>query len=183
MKAKISSSLALLLIPVIGYAQSAAESNPPVAVVDSFVRAWNSHDTNALEQLFIEDAYLVQNVGSRIEGRSNIVADFAKAFETSKKQTTIEASDVVVRSLRPDVAAILFRTRFVGQDEPRAVIFVVEHSENWRIAALQLTKPALPHPAVRLKALSEMLDQKLITTEEYERTRRTLLDQIALTSD
>jgi hypothetical protein len=48
--------------------------------------------------------------------------------------------------------------------------------EEWRIAALQLTKPDLPHPTVRLKALKDMLDQKLINPQEYERKRKALVD-------
>lgn len=107
------------------------------------------------------------------------MADFGKAFEASKKETTIVASDIVAHALRPDVAVVLFRTGFIGQEQPRAVLLVViKQSEEWRIAALQLTKPDLPHPAVRLKALKEMLDQKLIAHDEYERTRKALIDRI-----
>jgi uncharacterized protein (TIGR02246 family) len=160
-------------------ASPAAENSGPESVVGRFVQAWNAHDQNAIASVFAEDAYLVQNVNSRIAGRENIVADFKKAFETSKKTTVLAASDIVVHSLRPDVAVILFRTQFVGQEQPRAVLLVVmKQSEEWRVAALQITKPDLPHPAVRLKALKDMLDQKLISPQEYERKRKALIDGI-----
>lgn len=179
MKLKAIMFLALLCTSAIGYALPTVENNTPEAVVDRFVQAWNSHDKSKFDLLFTEDAYLVQTVGSRIEGRANIVADFGKAFEASKKETTIVVSDIVAHSLRPDVAVVLFRTGFIGQEQPRAVLLVViKQSEEWRIAALQLTKPDLPHPAVRLKALKEMFDQKLITPDEYERTRKALIDRI-----
>jgi uncharacterized protein (TIGR02246 family) len=176
-----STMLFLLLFSFFLAPTSPAASKSPEAVIERFVRAWNSHDEDEIASIFTEDAYLVQTVKSRIEGRENIAADFKKAFETSKKATTLVASDIVVHPIRPDVAVILFRTGFLGEEQPRAVLLVaVEQSEEWRIAALQLAKPELPHPAVRLKALKEMLDQKIITTEEYERTRKALIDGVGL---
>ena len=56
----MSDSIFKIIIPlsvsVLFAATSAAQSATPVAVVDDFLKAWNSHDANAFDRLFTEDA-------------------------------------------------------------------------------------------------------------------------------
>lgn len=179
MKLKAIVLFALLSASLSACASPAAEDKGPEAAVDRFVQAWNSHDGNKIASVFTEDGYVVYAVDLRTQGRANIATEMGQAHANWAKTTTMKASDIAVRPLGPDAAAILFRTEFVGQQQPRAVLLaVVKASGEWRIAALQLTKPDSPHPSIRLKALQDMLDKKSITPEEYERKRKALIDGI-----
>lgn len=125
---------------------SAAQSATPVAVVDDFLKAWNSHDANAFNRLFTEDAILVPVAETRVVGHADVIKEFEQIHTTWAKKTTIVARNIKVQSVRPDVAVILFHAKFVqdAKEVPaldRAMMMVaVKQADGWRIAAGQVTK-------------------------------------------
>ncbi len=130
---------------------SSAQSASPERLVDDFAKAWNSHDGKAFDRLFTDDVIWVPIAEVRTEGR--IVKELAEIHTTGwAKSTTVIPSATKVRTLRPDVAVILFHLTLAGRldkqqkrmpDVDRAMIVVaVKGSDGWRIAAGQITKPA-----------------------------------------
>jgi uncharacterized protein (TIGR02246 family) len=127
-------------------ATTAAQSATPEAVVDDFVKAWNSHDVKAFDRLFTEEAIWVPVAETRVVGHADVIKGFEEIHTTWAKKTTITAKDVKVQSVRPDVVVLLFHAKFVenGKEVPvldRAMIMVaVKQADGWRIAVGQLTK-------------------------------------------
>ena len=120
----------------------------PESVVDRFVRAWNAHDMDAFATLFTDDASWVPVAEQRLEGRTNIVGDLRRAHESWAKVVTLAVSGKpVVRLLRPDVGVILCHLGYPGKDGKLSspgnalMIIAVRQSNEWRIAAGQITKP------------------------------------------
>lgn len=128
-------------------ASSSAQSASPETLIDDYGKAWNSHDGKAFERLFTDDVIWVDGQGKRTEGR--IGKDLADIHTMAwAKETTVTQSAIKVRTLRPDVAVILFHGTLVAQQQgkrieaDRAMIVVaVKGSDGWRIAAGQITKP------------------------------------------
>lgn len=132
---------------------SLAQSASPKVLVEDFVKAWNTHDTKAWGRLFTNDAVWVTVAENRLEGRSNIVEDWAKAHTTWAKNTSIAQSAVEVRKVSRNVAVILFRVGFLDEkgkvvpDSNRAILVVaLKQSDGWRITAGQLAHPS-PQPS------------------------------------
>jgi uncharacterized protein (TIGR02246 family) len=128
-------------------ATSAAQSATPQAVVDDFVKAWNSHDMKAFDRLFTDDAIWVPVAEVMDEGRASIIKDLGEAHSTWAKTTTLTQSGALkTQQVRPDVAVLLFHLHFLqdGKEVPgidRAMIIVVVNgTDGWRIAVGQLTK-------------------------------------------
>jgi uncharacterized protein (TIGR02246 family) len=144
-----------LLASILAIAPLSSIAGAPEDIAEDFVRAWNSHDRQQIANLFIDTAYWVPIVGVRLDGRDAIVNDLGTAHATWARRTTMKATDVVVRQLRPDTAVVLFNAPFLDKDgtpvEPANALLIVavERAEGWRIAVGQLTKPGqtnLPKP-------------------------------------
>jgi uncharacterized protein (TIGR02246 family) len=139
--------LALLLLIVSASANAAGTT--PDGLADQFILAWNTHDPKSFEALYTPDAVWVPVAEARTEGRTAIVADFAKIHVGAgwAHATTIAKKDVPeVHALTPDVATIFFHMDFMKDGKPvaglqRAMILVaVRRDGAWKIAAGQLTK-------------------------------------------
>ena len=141
-----SKFVALFLASVLLAATAAAQSTGPEAVVDDFVKAWNSHDVTAFDRLFTEDAIWIPVAEVSVVGHADVVKGFEDIHNTWAKKTTITAKDTKVQLVRPDVAIILFHGKYLqdGKEVPvldRAMILVaVKGPDAWKIAAGQLTK-------------------------------------------
>jgi uncharacterized protein (TIGR02246 family) len=155
MKSHYPPVVRLLLTLLIASAPVPSLAGGPEDIAMEFVQAWNSHDKGQFARLFIANAYWVPGVGIRLDGREAIVNDLGLAHSTWAKATTMKASDVVVRQLRPDSAVVLFNVPFLDNDgkpvEPANALLIVtvKESEGWRIAVGQLTKPGktnMPSP-------------------------------------
>lgn len=123
-----------------------ADSEAPDALVDAFVRAWNSHDMEAFARLFTVDATWVPTFDVRDEGREAIVADLRTAHENWAKTSTLTANKTAVKVLRPDVATVQFNVLVTvngsGQPLGRTLLLVAsKQDDGWKINAGQLTKP------------------------------------------
>ena len=82
----MSDSIVKVIIPLFVSAlfavTSAAQSVTPVAVVDDFLKAWNSHDANAFNRLFTEDAILVPVPETRVVGHADVIKEFEQIHTT-----------------------------------------------------------------------------------------------------
>ncbi len=139
--------LASLFLSICFLTRSQAQSATPEALVDDFVKAWNSHDGKAFDPLFTDDAIWVPVAEARTEGRSAIVKDFSEIHATWAKTTTVGGQSAMkVQQLRPDVAVVLFHLKFMegGKEVPgidRAMVIVaVKEAGGWKIATGQITK-------------------------------------------
>ena len=143
---------AVLLVALLAVASlSAGEATQigPEALVDGFVRAWNSHDMRAFGNLFTEDADFVNVGGKWWKGRTEIQArhqeTHAKGFSTS----SLSSLGVSVRMLGADIAVIHFSWELTGQRDAdgqqmpvrRGILqmVAVKQPDDWRIAASQNT--------------------------------------------
>lgn len=146
MSDSILKTIVPLFVSVLFAATSAAQSATPVAVVDDFLKTWNSHEAKAFDRLFTEDAIWVPVAETRVVGHSDVIKEFEQIHTKWAKKTTIIARDIKVQSIRPDVAVILFHAKFVqdAKEVPvldRAMIMVaVKQADGWRVAAGQVTK-------------------------------------------
>ena len=143
---------------------SSAQSSSPEALVGDFVKAWSSHDMKALDRLLTDDAIWVPVAEVIDEGRGNIVKDFSEAHTTWAKTTTVvPTSATKVRTLRPDIAVVLFHLGFLDKqgkripDIDRAMLVVaVKQSDGWRIAVghHKTVVPVAPTNVSRLRRVS-----------------------------
>src|SRR5690242_14850576 len=93
---------ALILAASISAAEVRAESATPEAVVDDFIKAWNSHDMKAFDRLFTEDAIWIPLAEVTDEGRANILKDLAEAHNTWAQTTTLKQSGALkIRQISP----------------------------------------------------------------------------------
>jgi hypothetical protein len=65
-----------LFVSVLFAATSAAQSATPVAVVEDFLKAWNSHGANAFDPLFTENAIWVPVAERRVAGHADVIKEF-----------------------------------------------------------------------------------------------------------
>ncbi len=66
-----------------------AQSTSPEALVDDFVKAWNTQAERGFERLYTADAVWVPVAEVRDEGRENIVKDLMSAHTSWARATTI----------------------------------------------------------------------------------------------
>ena len=152
MTRSISTTLAALFISFLCLTRSSwAQSASPDALVENFVKAWNSHSAKAFDRLFTDDAIWVPVAEARVEGRGNIVKDLGEIHATWAKATTVVQSGREVRTLRPDCAVILFHAGYLDdhgqkvEGVDRAMLIVaVKGSDGWRISVGQITKQSPP---------------------------------------
>jgi uncharacterized protein (TIGR02246 family) len=146
----------LMMIGLVALSSAArAVAATPETLPDRFISAWNMHDLKAFESLYTSDAVWVPVAEERTEGRDAIVAEFAKIHSGGgwAMKTTIAKKDVPeVHFLKPDIATIFFHMDFLSKGKPvpglqRALVLVaVRQSDDWKIAAGQLTKESAPPP-------------------------------------
>lgn len=148
-------SITFVFFCISSVTSSSAQSASPAALVDDFVKAWNSHDGNAFARIFTDDATFVPLAEVRVEGRSEIVKGLTELHMNQwAKTTTVHPSAIEVRTLRPDVAVVLFHLGLTGildeQGKERAgqdramVVVAVKQPDGWRIAVSQMTKQSPP---------------------------------------
>jgi uncharacterized protein (TIGR02246 family) len=101
-----------LLVPVVLLFASAATSSSEKAsdeagiraAVIAFQEAWNHHDMKAMTNVFTEDADLINVVGTRWQGRANIVKALGVFHREMFKNEQIHFEEMTIRSLTPNVA-------------------------------------------------------------------------------
>jgi|ERR1700690_2184134 len=151
--------IAALCLSLLGFAatyQSGTEAGQKAIrkVVDRFVEAWNAHDAHAFAAVFAEDADFTNVRGAGATGRSKIEEFHAPLFATIFKNTHQTYTDVKIRFIRPDVAAVDVHWQLTGvqdaQGDPKPDrngllnFLMTENAGAWQITVmhnLELTAP------------------------------------------
>jgi uncharacterized protein (TIGR02246 family) len=120
-------ALRTIVLPVVGTAALAANesggtpgkhSESARGVSDSFVDAWNRHDTAAFAALYAENADFVNVLGVWLRGRAAIQEHHATIHAARMKTSRLMALETEVRFLRPDVALIHVHWELTGEVGP-----------------------------------------------------------------
>jgi uncharacterized protein (TIGR02246 family) len=125
--------------------------------MNAFVDAWNQHDAKAFAAVFAEDADFTNWRGQGTSGRSKIEEFHAPLFATIFKNSHQTMTDIKIRFVRPDVAAVDVHWELTGQTDaqgnarpPRQGIlnFVMAKKDGkWQIVVMHnLDLTALPPP-------------------------------------
>jgi uncharacterized protein (TIGR02246 family) len=145
-----------LLLPLAASGQSSEASEQAIrGVIDRFVDAWNRHDAKAFAAVFAEDADFTNWRGIGASGRSKVEEFHAPMFATVFKNSHQKYTDIRVRFVRPDVAAVDVRWEMTGATDPQGnprpdreglLNFVMAKNDGqWQIAVMHnLDISALP---------------------------------------
>jgi uncharacterized protein (TIGR02246 family) len=154
---KFVSTLALVLVYCISYAQSATDEKAVQAVIQKIDDAWNAHDYSYSGQfdIFAPNATLVNPVGMYWKNRAEIIKAHKAFGETAFKYTSTKSQQVDLRFLAPTVALATLKTQYRAEqdynfpdgkkaskgDTDYDMINVVFTKLNgaWKIASLQVT--------------------------------------------
>jgi uncharacterized protein (TIGR02246 family) len=99
---------AALLLPAVHMDQGglAPDEQAIRGVVQNFMNAWNARDARAFAAVFSEDADFTNWRGTSASGRANIEAFHAPMFATIFKNSHQKFTDIKIRFIRSDVAAV-----------------------------------------------------------------------------
>jgi uncharacterized protein (TIGR02246 family) len=147
-----------LLVPVMDQPGQQGDTQQIHGVMNAFVDAWNQHDAKAFAAVFAEDADFTNWRGQGASGRSKIEEFHAPLFATIFKNSHQTMTDIKIRFVRPDVAAVDVHWELTGQTDaqgnarpPRQGIlnFVMAKKDGkWQIVVMHnLDLTALPPPA------------------------------------
>jgi uncharacterized protein (TIGR02246 family) len=152
------STLALVLVYSISYAQSATDEKAVRAVIQKMDDAWNAHDYSysGKYDFYVKDATLVNPVGMYWKNRAEIIKAHQSFGETMFKYTSAKSQIVDLRFLAPTVALATVKTQYLVEqdynfpdgkkafskgDTDAVMINVVCTRQNraWKIASEQVT--------------------------------------------
>ena len=88
----------------------------PLAVIKSFVEAWNANDADALAGVFVEDAEFVNVVGLWWHDRDHIRQAHAYGFRKIFLNSHMSLGRTAVRELGADVAVVHAAWSLTGQE-------------------------------------------------------------------
>ena len=118
---------------------------------------WTRHDANAYAALFTDDCDVVNVLGWRWKGRSELEGKLAAAFTYVFRDSQLTITDVQVRFLSPEIAVAHARWTMTGARTPPGVpeprtgiqtLVFTKTAGHWLIAAFQNTIgiPEQPFP-------------------------------------
>jgi uncharacterized protein (TIGR02246 family) len=130
-------------------------------LTETFIRAFNAGDANAVASLYTDDAELIDEYGEGIEGRPAIQNFYASLF-AARKGATIEISVASLRFLGPEVAKETGQTRVKPKgSEPTThrdyVVIYVKQDGRWLHSSVREESPAALAHHERLKELDWLL--------------------------
>jgi uncharacterized protein (TIGR02246 family) len=151
-------SLFLFLLAASNQAETDTDRPTITGVVDHFMDAWNQHDAHAFAALFSEDADFTNWRGVGATGRQKIEDFHAPLFATIFKNSHQTYSDIKIRFIRPDVAAVDVPWQMTGALDPQGNprpdrqgllnFIVAKDAGRWEITVMHnLDTTALPPPA------------------------------------
>ena len=91
------------------------------ALVETFVRGWNTADGEVCGQPFAADADFTAVTGLKAKGREAIARGHDEILSTVYRGSQNSATVESIRFLRPDVAAVDVTFRFAGEIQPLGV--------------------------------------------------------------
>ena len=141
-----------------------ATSEPPPqvaeirAVQERQAAAWNAHDAKAYAALFTQDGVVVNVLGWKWQGRTEIESKLTAAFAWVFRDSMLKIEDVDVRVLGPTIAYAYVRWTMTGAKAPPGApappgegiqLQVLRKKDGiWLISAFQNTNsvPEKPFP-------------------------------------
>ena len=87
-------------------------------VLTAFVEAWNHHDAKAFSMVFAEDADFTNVRGMSAHGRAEVEKFHAPRFATNFKDSNQKITEIKIRFITPDVAAVDARWEMTGAKGP-----------------------------------------------------------------
>jgi len=97
----------LLVTAANAHATNTSDEQAIRTAVIAFEEAWNHHDMKAMGDVFTEDAELINVVGTRWQGRANIVKALGIFHREMFKREQIHFDEITIRSVTPDVAIVV----------------------------------------------------------------------------
>ncbi len=116
MKRVLVAAVAAVLISTTGFAQSDEEQIR--ARAQEFADAWNKHDPMAMAYLWSASGDLINPLGRKASGLTEIVRLFESEQKDAMKQSTFSISNVKVRFLDPTTAILDEDAEITGVANP-----------------------------------------------------------------
>ncbi|MER5865131.1 SgcJ/EcaC family oxidoreductase [Kitasatospora sp. NPDC002040] len=126
--------------------QSTSETAAVQAVLNRLVDAWARHDAEAYGDLFTEDATYITYIGTRYQGRPDIVACHRTLFGGLAKGTRLADATLDIRFPAPGLAVVNGRGDTYKGKRPQKLSKIQTYTlvrgddGQWLIAAFQNTK-------------------------------------------
>lgn len=113
-----------LILSICAVGQTAGGKSKPAAhakdeegirkVLADFLEAWNKHDAKAFSMVFAEDADFTNVRGMSAHGRTEVEKFHAPRFATTFKDSHQKMTEIKIRFIRSDVAAVDARWEMTG---------------------------------------------------------------------
>ena len=119
------------------------------AIIDSWERAWNSHDMRALANLFHEDGIWILWTGEVWKGRSKIEEGHAAVHKTVFRNSIQRERLEELTFVGPDAAVVRFYSTLTGDERSpdkvvrsRKMLIVTKLQGTWKVGWGQNTRLA-----------------------------------------
>jgi uncharacterized protein (TIGR02246 family) len=147
-------SLALLPLAAMARTGTKADDEAIRAVLDRFAEAWNKHDAHAFAAVFAEDADFTNVFGQGASGRAKIEEQHARIFATMFKDSHQKQTDIKIRYLRPEIAAVDVQWEMTGARDPQGnpwpfrrgllSLVMMKNAGQWQIVVMHNQELAVP---------------------------------------
>jgi uncharacterized protein (TIGR02246 family) len=87
--------------------------------IEKFIGAWNVHDVKTHTQMFAEDADFTNVFGQSFHGKEAIGAQHVKIFYTMFKTSSITTTEISIRLLTENLAAVDVIWNMIGATDPK----------------------------------------------------------------
>jgi uncharacterized protein (TIGR02246 family) len=144
----------LLFLSAFAQTGTMTEDDAIRAVMDSFMGGWNHHDVHAFAAVFAEDADVTNVQGKSASGRAKIEEFHTRPFATLFKDSHEKYTDIKIRYLRPDIAAVDVHWEMTGatdaQGNPRPLrqgllnFVMMKNQGQWQIVVMHNMDVAPP---------------------------------------
>ena len=103
MKRVLAAAAAAVLISAVGFAKESNEEQIR-ARASAFADAWNKHDTVAMAAFWSFDGDLMNPLGRKANGMTQIQKLFQDEHSAAMKQSTYKTNSMSIRFIQPDIA-------------------------------------------------------------------------------
>ena len=126
-----------------------ADREQITAIIESWEKAWNSHDLRALASLFHEDGTWILWTGEVWKGRSKIEEGHAAVHKTVFRNSVQRERLEELTFVGPDAAVVRFCSTLTGDERSpdkvvrsRKILIVTKREGAWRVGWGQNTRLA-----------------------------------------
>ncbi len=127
--------------------ERATDSTQIVAIIDSWQKAWNSHDMHAFANLFHEDGIWVLWNGKVWKGRATIEEGHAEVHKTVFRNSTQNKEIEELKFVGPEAAVVRLYSTLTGDErhpdkvvESRNLLVITKRNNVWKIGWGQNTR-------------------------------------------